>query len=223
MLNKEQLVDFKLSQALLIFLLSTAWVILTAGAIEYFQWQIVSGLLIHGGIIIIAVVGTAIIIKSLNISALFNKLSFKKANWKFYITAIALALIIWLADFWLQQFFFQDNGKTDALALQKEIKHFGILSIIIASCFLAPIAEELLFRSVLLKGLLARTNPLGAILISSLLFAGIHFSTQDFISLFIAAASYAVLTLKSQSIQPAVLAHLINNSMTVYYLSTLLS
>ncbi len=221
MLNKEQLVDFKLSQALLIFLLSTAWVILTAGAIEYFQWQIVSGLLIHGGIIFIAVVCTAMIIKSLNISALFSALSFKKAGWQYYFTAIALALIIWLADFWLQHFFFQDNGRTDGLALQKEIMHFGIFSIIIASCFLAPIAEELLFRSVLLKGLLARVNPLGAILISSLLFAGIHFSSQDFISLFIAAASYAVLTIKSQSIQPAILAHLINNSMTVYYLSTL--
>ncbi len=221
MLNKEQLVDFKLSQALLIFLLSTAWVILTAGAIEYFQWQIVSGLLIHGGIIIIAAVCTAMIIKSLNISVLFNRLSFKKANWTFYITAIALALIIWLADFWLQYFFFQDNGKTDGLALQKEINHFGAFSIVIASCFLAPVAEELLFRSILLKGLLTRINPLGAILISSLLFAGIHFSSQDFISLFVAAASYAILTIKSQSIQPAILAHLINNSMTVYYLSTL--
>ncbi len=221
MLNKKQLVDFKLSQALLIFLLSTAWVILTVGAIDYFQWQIVSGLLIHGGIIIIAVIGTAMMIKSLNISALFNALSFKKAAWQYYLTAIALALIIWLADLWLQHFFFQDNGKTDALILQKEIKHLGTFSIVIASCFLAPVAEELLFRSVLLKGLLTRINPLGAILISSLLFAAIHFSSQDFISLFVGAASYAVLTIKSQSIQPAVLAHLINNSMTIYYLSIL--
>lgn len=221
MLDKEQLVDFRLLQAILIFLLSTAWVILTVGTIEYFQWQIVSGLLIHGGIIIIAVIGTAMIIKSLNISALFNALSFKKADWQYYLTAIALALIIWLADFWLQHFFFQDNGKTDDLALQKEIKHFGTFSIVIASCFLAPVAEELLFRSILLKGLLTKINPLGAMLISSLLFAGIHFSSQDFISLFVAAASYSILTIKSQSIQPAVLAHLINNSITIYYLSIL--
>ena len=221
MLNKEQLVDFKLSQALLIFLLSTAWVIITVGAIEYFKWQVVSGLLIHGGIIIIAVACTAMIIKSPNISALFNALSFKKADWQYFLTAIVFALIIWLADFWLQQFFFQDNGKTDGLALQNEIKHFGIFSIVIASCFLAPIAEELLFRSVLLKGLLARTNPFEALLISSLLFAGIHFSSQDFISLFTAAAGYGVLTIKSQSIQPAVLAHIINNCITVYFLSML--
>ncbi len=221
MLNKKQSIDFRLSQALLIFILSTIWVILSAGAIEYFQWQMVTGLLIHGGIIIIVTGCTAMIIRSLNISTFFKTLSLKKTAWQYYLIAIALALVIWLTDFWLQLFFFLDNGKTDGLTLKTEIKHFGIFNIVIASCFLAPVAEELLFRNVLLKGLLDRLNPLNAILISSLLFATIHFSTQDFISLFIAATGYSILTIKAQSIQPAILAHLINNSITVYYLSTL--
>jgi len=188
---------------------------------EYFQWKIVTGLPIHSGIIIIILSYTAMMTKSLKISILLSTLSFKGVAWQYYLVAIVFALVIWLADFWLQLFFFLDDGKTDSLLLQTEVQSFGIFSIIVASCLLAPVAEELLFRSILLKGLLNKFSPFSATLISSLLFATIHFSTQNFISLFIAAFGYAILTIKAQSIQPALFAHLINNSMTVYYLSTL--
>lgn len=215
--------SFQVYQALLIFLLTSFWVILVAGAIEYFQWHtvVVTSLLIHGGIIVITFACTAVIIKSINISALFKSLSFTRTVWRYYLIAIALAVVIWLADFWLQLFLFLDDGKSDSLDLQTEMKYFGIFNIVLASCLFAPIAEEILFRSILLKGLLSKLNPLAAILITSLLFAAIHFSPQDFISLFVAATGYAVLTIKSQSILPAVLAHMINNSITVYYLSSL--
>lgn len=214
---------FQVKHSLLIFLLTSAWVIFSAGLIEFFQWQVESGLIIHGGIIVIAIGSTAFIIKSLASTDLFYALSFKKAAWRYYLIAIVLAVVIWLADFWLQLFFFLDDGKNDSLAIQTDIDHYGLVSIVIASCVLAPLSEELLFRGVLLKGFLTRLNPLGAIFVCSLIFAAIHFSPQDFMSLFFAATGYAFLTIKAQSIQPAILAHLINNSVTVYYLSTLLS
>lgn len=132
-----------------------------------------------------------------------------------------MAIFVWVADFWLQQFFFLENGKDDALALQIEIKNFGSINVVLAICILAPIAEETLFRGILLKGLLDKISPLASILISSFIFAGIHFSINDFLTLFIVATGYALLTHKSQSIWPAIFGHFLNNSVTVYYLSTL--
>jgi membrane protease YdiL (CAAX protease family) len=213
---------FRLYHAVLTFIGIALWVILAAGAIEYFQWHLVfaSGLLIHSGIIIISIACTALVIKSRNLIAIFNVLNFKKSIWRYYLIAVVFAVVIWFADFWLQHFYFLDDGRKDGLALQAEIKQFGILSIVASSCLLAPIAEEILFRGILLKGLLEKVSPFVAILISSLLFAAIHFSTQDFISLFVAAFGYALLTVKSNSIQPALLAHFLNNSVTVYYLTT---
>ncbi|MCK5830937.1 MAG: CPBP family intramembrane metalloprotease [Methylococcales bacterium] len=215
--------SLRLYHAILVFISVSLWVILAAGIIEYFQWNSMFdlGLLIHSGIIIISVGSVALMIKSKNILVIFDTLNFNKSTWGYYLIAIVLAIIIWLADFWLQLFFFLDDGRKGGLALQAEIKQFGILSIVISSCLLAPAAEEILFRGILLKGLLEKVSPFFAILLSSLLFATIHFSSQDFISLFIAAFGYALLTVKSESILPAFLAHLLNNSVTVYYMATL--
>lgn len=214
---------FKLYQALLIFLGVALWVVLAAGIVENFKWDAVfdMGLLIHSGIILISFGCTALIIKSFHLSALFNALSFKKSIWQYYLIALIFAIVVWLADFWLQQFFFLDDGKKDALVLQAEIKQFGLLNMVISSCLLAPVAEEFLFRGILLKGLMEKISPFFAVLISSIWFAAIHFSAQDFISLFAAAFGYALLTIKAGSIQPALLAHVINNILTVYYLAIL--
>ncbi len=199
------------------------WVIIAAGAIEYFQWytSFTPGLLIHAGIFIICLGCTAYIVKSFKIPVLFRTLNFKQANWQYYLIALVMAAIIWIADFWLQLFFFQEDGKADGLVIQTDIKSFGSISIIFAICLLAPIAEETLFRGILLKGLVNSISPLGSILISAMIFAAIHFSPNDFLTLFIAATGYAILTFKAQSIWPAIFAHVINNSVTVYYLSTL--
>ncbi|MEE9336551.1 MAG: type II CAAX endopeptidase family protein [Methylococcaceae bacterium] len=214
---------FRLYQAILIFLGIAVWVVAASGAIEHFRWHLKfsSGLLIHSGIIIISLASIAVIIKSKNILTISRTINFKNTAWGYYLIAIVLAVIIWFADFWLQLFFFLDDGKKDGISLQTEINHFGILSIVIASCLLAPIAEEILFRGILLKGLLEKFNPFTAIIISALIFAAIHFSSEDFISLFVAAFGYALLTIKAQSILPAILAHMINNSVTIYYLMTL--
>ena len=104
---------FRLYQALLIFFLVSLWVIVAAGAIEYYRWylEFVPGLLIHGGIIIISISGTAVIIKSLHFPILLDTLSLKKSAWRYYLIAIVFALVVWLADFWLQLFFFWMMGR----------------------------------------------------------------------------------------------------------------
>jgi len=215
--------SYRWYHALLIFLLAAVWVIMAVGLIDLFQWEsfVLPGLLIHSGIIIVSVGCTIIILKPKNLSDSFVKLSFNKSSFGYYVVAVIFALVVWLGDFWLQQFFFLNDGKNDALELQKDTAQFGSISTIIAICFLAPFAEEILFRGILLPGLLEKLKPIGSVVFTSLLFAAIHFSLEDFGVLFIVAVGYAVLTLRSKSIKPALLAHMINNSLTVYYLYTL--
>lgn len=178
-------------------------------------------LLIHAGIIFVCAGCTTIIFKPLKIGCLFGTLGFRKANGWYYLVAIVIAVFFWIADFWLQSYYFMDNGRNDAITLQSDIKQFGAISIVLAICFLAPIAEEILFRGILLKGLADRLSPLWSILLSSMLFAAIHFSVNDTLTLFIVAVGYSMLTLKARSIWPAILAHVANNSLTLYYLVTM--
>ena len=215
--------NIRLYQSLGIFLIATLWVMIALGVISYFGWysSFVPGLLIHTGIILVCVGCTITIIKPLNIAHLLNILGFTKAKWWYYFIAIAIAVFFWVADFWLQTYFFLDDGKKDAVEIQSDIKLFGSISMVLAICFLAPIAEEVLFRGILLKGLVDKLSPLWSILLSSLLFAAIHFSLNDGLTLFVVAVGYSMLTLKARSIWPAILAHIINNSVTLYYLSNL--
>src|SRR5262245_19593322 len=46
----------------------------------------------------------------------------------------------------------------------------------------APVAEELLFRGIILRGLLSRFRPFSAILLSSLLFAAVHLNPWQLVS-----------------------------------------
>jgi membrane protease YdiL (CAAX protease family) len=193
------------------------------GAIEYFDWHsaFTPGLLIHSGIIFVCLVCTSAIIKPLKSIYLFDTLGLMKAGWRYYFVAGVMAVFFWITDFWLQSFYFLDDGKKDGITLQSEIKQFGSISLILAICFLAPIAEEILFRGILLKGLIDRVSSAWSILLSSILFAAIHFSANDTLTLFVVAVGYSILTIKAGSIWPAILAHIINNSVTLYYLSTL--
>lgn len=214
--------DFRFSHALIIFLIASLWVVIAIGVIKYFGWYTTfePGLLIHTGIIIVCIGCTTAIFRPLTIRYLFYTLGFRTANGWYYFVAMVMAVFFWIADFWLQFYYFLDDGKKDGIALQSDIKQFGSISMVLAICFLAPMAEEILFRGILLKGLVDKVSPLWAILITSILFAAIHFSPNDTLTLFVVAVGYSVLTLKARSIWPAILSHVINNSVTLYYLAT---
>lgn len=85
----------------------------------------------------------------------------------------------------------------------------GILSFI-SIVLVSPIAEELIFRGILLNKLKLIVPTLFAILISSLLFASLH-SVGSIFSAFIFAICMAILYLKSENILVPIFAHFLNN------------
>ncbi|HYU56558.1 MAG TPA: type II CAAX endopeptidase family protein [Actinomycetota bacterium] len=65
----------------------------------------------------------------------------------------------------------EDQGVVDQL---KDARGVGLALFVVAVLVLAPVAEELLFRGVLLRALLRRTSPGWAMFVSAAVFALVH-------------------------------------------------
>jgi membrane protease YdiL (CAAX protease family) len=88
---------------------------------------------------------------------------------------------------------------------------FGLLTLVVA----APILEEMIFRGIIQEGLMRRLKPIGAIVLTSLLFGFIHlnpwqFSTGFFMGLFIGWIYYY-----TRDILLAIAVHFFNNLFVV--------
>lgn len=76
---------------------------------------------------------------------------------------------------------------------------------------LAPLGEELLFRGYLLRVLGTRYGTLRGVLVTSFLFAVIHFNPASLLALFVLGLVFALLRVWSGSIWPSILGHAIQN------------
>ncbi len=85
------------------------------------------------------------------------------------------------------------------------------LTVVIA----APVAEELFFRGFVLGGLVAVLGGLPASVVSSALFAVMHFSVGTFIPIFAAGMLLAWLYLRTRSIWPPIAAHSTQNALAM--------
>ena len=93
----------------------------------------------------------------------------------------------------------------------------GLARIAIAAgvIVVAPVAEELLFRGVLLKGLASRFGSCAAIWASSLLFAGTHFQAVQFPGLLAIGLTLAWLARRTGGVAAPIWAHAAFNATTV--------
>jgi len=88
----------------------------------------------------------------------------------------------------------------------------GIYVIFALAISLGPgISEELAFRGFILRGLLARLGPWGAVTLSALFFALFHLDPLHIILAFPAGLYLGYLVVRTRSLYPAVVAHVFNN------------
>lgn len=85
---------------------------------------------------------------------------------------------------------------------------------------IAPIAEELLYRRAMLSAL-SFWGAVPAVILSSLIFAVQHGSPPQMVYAFLCGAAFALITLKTKSVVPAVAVHILNNA-TVMIFSVIL-
>jgi uncharacterized protein len=86
---------------------------------------------------------------------------------------------------------------------------FSFIAIVIA----APILEELLFRGIVLHGLLKRYSPVRSIIISSMLFGIVHLNPWQFIPAFILGILSGWVYSRTGKLTLSILIHMVNNLM----------
>ena len=84
---------------------------------------------------------------------------------------------------------------------------FGFVLIVIA----APIIEELIFRGIILHGLLKRYSPVKSIIVSSILFGIAHLNPWQFIAAFIIGVFSGWVYFKTNKILLSIIIHSVNN------------
>ena len=95
----------------------------------------------------------------------------------------------------------------------------GFWAIVTAVIF-APVFEELIFRGLVLESLLRRHRRLISVIVSSMLFAVIHFQPSVMLTAFVSALIFGTIYLHTNSIFSTIILHSINNAIA-YSLITL--
>jgi len=85
---------------------------------------------------------------------------------------------------------------------------YSFLTIVIA----APILEELIFRGIILNGLLKKYTPLKSILISSALFGLVHLNPWQFVAAMIIGMFSGWVYYRTRKLSLSILIHAVNNS-----------
>ena len=91
----------------------------------------------------------------------------------------------------------------------------GILLEILASCVVVPIAEEILFRGIVLKRASAMAGAGMGILCSALLFGIVHMNLVQFIYATLLGALLAVIVAKTKQVSLAVIGHAFANLIAI--------
>lgn len=103
----------------------------------------------------------------------------------------------------------------NALQIQIIGDFWQIPKVVAAVAFLPAACEELFFRGLVFTSLYAHGGPKRALLLSAFLFAAAHFNPWQLPALFALGLLLAALTYWSHSIYPAMLAHCLNNALSI--------
>lgn len=138
---------------------------------------------------------------------------FSKTFWHSKKTIILSSIVIGIVQFFpislLEKYLKLPNWEDFSDLTHNPI---GILTI----CLIGPIAEEMLLRGVVLRKMLRwNINPWYPIIVSSLLFGFIHINPAQIPGAFLMGIVMAWITYRTKSLIPAIIIHIVNNSLCV--------
>lgn len=145
------------------------------------------------------------------------KISYSYNNIKFFPIAFLLFFGQYLVSEYLTGLIPTQGGilekmyKAMSYALLGNIENYPIITFI-SVCIVTPIFEEIFFRGFILKGMLNNgVKPYAAILISSLIFGGVHIFPWQAVGGFLAGTILGITFYKSGSLLTCTTLHFINN------------
>lgn len=137
----------------------------------------------------------------------------QKCEWKYFLIAalmqVGLLSLSELNTLFLE--FLGSFGYQDAGINLPSMDGLGMVGVLFVVAVLPSILEELLFRGMLLDGL-KQFGEVAAILICGGLFALYHQNPAQTLYQFCCGAAFALVAIRSGSVLPTVLSHLLNNA-----------
>lgn len=145
---------------------------------------------------------------------------------KFSATELILAVFIWIGFLPFTEFFttlIPTDGIFEEIYHLFESTFLTMMDYKIAAflmiCIFAPIFEEILFRGIILKGMLNHgINPIIAIVVSAIIFGFAHMNPWQFIGAGTLGAIFGFVYYRTKSLFLPILLHALNNSLSFYLL-----
>ena len=103
------------------------------------------------------------------------------------------------------------------------LRKTSFLSAVFGAAVIAPLGEELLFRGIILSGLLAHHSRVCAVLLSAVFFGMLHLDPWTFAPIFISGMVWAWWVIRTGSLLPALFGHALNNLIAVTILHSNIS
>ena len=139
-----------------------------------------------------------------------------RASPRAWLAASLLGLSMWLVNLRLTMFMARqvalptDNPAMNAVALDPPL-----LWSLLCVALLPAVCEELWFRGLWLRFCVSRWPRLVSVLVVSVAFSAFHLSWAQSIATLVLGMLFGFLTLQSNSVGPAIWAHLLNNTIAI--------
>jgi len=95
---------------------------------------------------------------------------------------------------------------------------YGLVIASFIALLIAPFVEEIFFRGFMLQTLVKKIGKVWGIIITTLIFAAVHFEFGSIMPLIILSLILSVLFIKTESIWPGIIFHIFNNSLAFTFL-----
>lgn len=143
-------------------------------------------------------------------------LGFTKTSAQWYGAAVLLGCSAWYVNLTvIELLHIPDVSKEMDKALEGLLMETPLVSTIAAIAVLPAFAEEIVFRGVLARGLRRQHPAWLAVVISSGVFGIYHLIPQQVVATFLLGCILGFLTLRSRSIVPAIVVHVLNNAIAI--------
>jgi membrane protease YdiL (CAAX protease family) len=131
---------------------------------------------------------------------------------RFIAAALLFGISMWYVTAWLVVLVKPpgDPGK-----LQQLVEQTPLVPTLIALTVFPALAEELVFRGIFVRSLATGLRPALAIAISAATFGLYHLFPPQVVSTFVLGLVLGLLALRSRSIVPSIIVHLLNNTIAI--------
>lgn len=140
-------------------------------------------------------------------------LGFTHASPRYHLAGVLIGCSAWYCNMVIITVLHVPQGGSELL--KGLLEETGVVQTIVGIAVLPALAEEVVFRGVLLRGLAAQKRLPVAIVMSSAVFGIYHVLPAQVVATFLLGCVLGLLTLRARSIVPAVVAHFLNNAIAI--------